>query len=103
MNWGSDSLQPKQAGQQQGAGYGLGQPLVVGEIGNAEYAQGQSKGPDIAGLLGAAAQGFASAKPQQQQMEVARHNPMAFGSFFQNPGASAVSGLLNSNQNYAGK
>lgn len=94
MNWGGSAIQSQQAGQ---AGYGLGQPLVVGDVGNAQYAGGNSgSGINWGGLLFSAAQGYNQANSQRQQPQYPDHMATRFGSPFENPGASAFSGLLSS-------
>lgn len=83
--------------------YELGAPLVVGDIGNAQYAQPTESGFNWGGLLGAAAQGLSSqGKRKQQPMQAQPVGTLQFGGRYKNPGASAFSGLLASNANRGG-
>ncbi|AGF91143.1 hypothetical protein SXHG_00121 [Synechococcus phage MRHenn-2013a] len=86
--------------------YDLGSPLVVGDIGNAQYAQPTQGGFNWGGLLGAGAQGLSAySKAQKNQPQLPSASPVGslqFAGRYKNPGASAFSGLLTSNANRGG-
>lgn len=106
MSWGSSALggAAKAApAAPSGAGFGLGQPLVVGDLGNAQYAASE-QGVDWGGVAQSAAKGLlaglGNGQEQQQQMQTGAET-LRFGGQFNNPGAKSFSGLLSSNQNRA--
>lgn len=89
-----------------GTGFGLGQPLVSGDIGNASYANGPaSSGIDWSGVASSAAKGYlaGAATPEQKlaMAEASSSGDNGYGGQFSNPGASSFSGLLLSDQNRA--